>query len=238
MTMAIIPLYYYYGRLRECCCEKYLAFFALSFLFLVAMANRSNLFASVIILSVATIGIKSKYRFFYVFLTVVVAAIIFSFTESYWNDLVTETNSNISDADYNRNKAFAYFIFEGSNHFLTKFLGNGFLSARSSDTMALLREMGIYNSDMGFIGFWNQFGIIPVVIFIMLPILAIKNRFFPPYLKMLGAHILLCSYSTSYYGASGHAIIFILFYFLYVYHCTLISCCGMLSMNWQSKKYL
>ena len=238
MAMAIIPLYYYYGRLRECYCEKYLAFFALSFLFLIVMANRSNLFASVIILSVATIGIKTRYRFFYIFLTLVIAAIIFSFTGSYWNDLIIETNSNISNADYNRNKAFAYFIFEGSNHFLTQILGNGFLSSRSGDLMARLMEMGIYNSDMGFIGFWNQFGIIPIVVFVMLPILAIKNRFFPPYLKMLGAHILLCSYSTSYYGAPGHAIIFILFYFLYVYHCTLISCCGMLSMNWQNKKYL
>ena len=200
------------------------------------MANRSNLFASVIVLGVATVGIKSRYKFFYVFLTVIIAAIIFSFTESYWNDLIIETNSNISDADYNRNKAFAYFAFEGSNHFLTQILGNGFLSSRSGDVMARLREMGIYNSDMGFIGFWNQFGIIPIIVFIMLPILAIKNRFFPPYLKMFGAHILLCSYSTSYYGAPEHAIIFILFYYFCMRHCMLIKSCGMLSMERQNNK--
>lgn len=216
MTMAIIPLYYYYGQLQELLCRKNVVMFSLAFLFLVVMANRSNLFASVILLCFATLCIKTRYRSTYIILIAVVATVFLSVTAEYWIELVAETEANVNDNDYNRNKAFAYYIFEGSNHFLTQIFGNGYLSSRSSDTMASLMEMGIYNSDLGFIGFWNQFGIIPIVVFIMLPILAIKGKWTPIYLKLFGAHILLCSYSTSYYGISGHAVIFILFYYLYV----------------------
>ena len=218
MTMAIFVLYYYYDKIRDCANRVNVFYFALAFVFLLAMSNRSNLFAAVITIVISAMLVKSQNRSRIIAIVLLGAVVSFFVLDSYWSSLLDETTNQVNNDDYNRNKALYYYLYEGSENFLTKILGNGFLSSRSSRVMADLMDMGIYNSDMGFVGFWNQFGIIPVIIFIMMPILAIKNKVMPLYVKMIGSHILLCSYSISYYGATSHAIIFILFYYLYIFH--------------------
>ena len=218
MTMAIFVLYYYYDKIRDCANRVNVFYFALAFVFLLAMSNRSNLFAAVITIVMSAMLVKSQNRSRIIAIVLLGAVVSFFVLDSYWSSLLDETTNQVNNDDYNRNKALYYYLYEGSENFLTKILGNGFLSSRSSRVMADLMDMGIYNSDMGFVGFWNQFGIIPVIIFIMMPILAIKNKVMPLYVKMIGSHILLCSYSISYYGATSHAIIFILFYYLYIFH--------------------
>ncbi len=217
MTMAIFVLYYYYDKIRDGINRVNIFYFALAFVFLLAMSNRSNLFAAVITIAASAMLVKSQNRSRIIAIVLLGIVVSIFVLDSYWTSLFEETNSQVHNDDYNRNKALYYYLYEGSENFLTKILGNGFLSSRSSRVMADLMTMGIYNSDMGFVGFWNQFGIIPVIIFIMLPILAIKNKTMPLYVKMIGSHILLCSYSISYYGSSSHAMIFILFYYLFVF---------------------
>jgi len=218
MTLAIFPLYYYFSKFKETFDKRHLIGLISAFAFLIVMSNRSNLFAVIIAIGAVYLFNKSRDKSFIILFVVAFSVLAYATTASYWDELFAETIDQINDVDYNRNKAFTYFFYQANEHWLTNILGNGFLSFRASNTMANLMEDGIYNSDMGFLGFWNQFGIIPIVAFIMIPFYAIKDYKIPLYLKLLGLHIWLCSYSTSYYGAAGHAIIFIFVYYLLVYH--------------------
>ena len=215
-TMAIFVMYYYYYKFKDDTNYVNIFYFALAFIFLLAMSNRSNLFAAVITITVSSIIVKSQNKSRIVAIVLLGFLVSFFAMDSYWSSLFAETGEQLNDDDYNRIKAFNYYLHEGSRNLLTVILGNGFLSSRASSIMEDLMALGIYNSDMGFIGFWNQFGIIPVIVFILLPLFAIKNKTIPLYVKMIGAHILLSSYSIGYYGSPGHAMIFILFYYLFV----------------------
>ena len=80
-------------------------------------------------------------------------------------------------------------------------------------------EEGIYNSDVGFIGYWNQFGIIPVVaIFTMYFSVLKKRNKYPFFMKLVVVYSIICGMTTIYYGASVKIMHLVLFYYLFYYY--------------------
>ena len=115
-------------------------------------------------------------------------------------------------------KAFMYFVYEANKNWVTIILGNGFLSRYSTLQMYDLMESGIVNSDMGMIGFWNQFGIIPVFVFVFYSLKAIFHKHMPLYVKAIGLHFLIGAFTMCYFAFDVQALLFILFYYLYSYY--------------------
>lgn len=218
LELLLFPLYYYGEKMRNSFSwNNMLVVGAILAMFFI-IQNRSTLFVSVFIISLMLLTNKSQYRFIY---TVIIVALgVFSLyqTAEIWLSLLRETQNQLADTNYNRVKAFNYFIYEGYQNWFVFLFGNGFLSAHSTTHMQDMMGMGVYNTDLGFVGFWNQFGIIPVAVFIIYCVKTLIKKKMPVYVKALALHILLNSLTIAYFLTGVRALWFILFYYLYVYY--------------------
>ena len=151
-------------------------------------------------------------------LGMIIVAILLFFTWNVWVDLTEETISQLNNEDYNRVLAYNYYLFEANNNWITTVLGNGLLSTRVTSQMYDLWEAGIVNSDVGFIGYWNQLGLIPIFVFFVVIIKALVAKTCPFFVKALGAHILGGALTMSYFGDPSTILWFSLFYYLFVYY--------------------
>lgn len=214
-ALICIPLFYALQRLKENFTIKNLLSYIFIFAVLFINQNRSTLFPVIIISMWILLQIKSKYKPLIWILCICMFSLFFYYLYESINALIEQTFEELADPDYNRNKAFAYFLYSFSPNIWCTIFGNGFLSANTTSIMANLMSVGIYNSDMGFIGFWNQFGIIPVIVFLYVYISALFNKRVSLYLKLTSLLALTCSLTISYYGSITHMIFFIVFYYLF-----------------------
>ena len=188
------------------------------FLFIIYIVqNRSTLFPSVILYVVTLFSLKSgKYNFFIKGLLLAFMAVMISVTASQWVELFEETQNQMGDEDYNRMLAYAFFLTQYSPHWICDFIGNGFISAKSSDIMQSLMEDGIYNSDVGFVGFWNHFGLLPIIVMLSLIIKSFYRKV--PYVVKCNAFFLFaCSLTIAYFVQLGYILWLCLYIYMYSY---------------------
>ena len=213
-----IPLFYYLQQIKDRFNTK--SFLKVLFLLFVIfiVENRSTLFPAIVFTLYTFVFIKSKYK--PIIWTVIFVIGVFFAIENLdvFTSLIEQTTEELGDQDYNRNKAWSYFLYMFSPHWSCYILGNGFLSAHYSPIMQLLMKEGIYNSDVGFIGYWNQFGIIPIFVFLVMYIKTLRNNSFPYFLKCMSLFALMGSLTLSYYGQCVHIFYFMLFYYLYYFY--------------------
>lgn len=210
-----IPLFMRLQMLREKFTSKDLSWIVFYLTIIFMMQNRSILFGSLLITGYQLIKMKSKYK--PVILTVCIGLFIY-FGIDIINNLVVETETQLADSEYNRNKALAYFLSATTENSINAILGCGFISAHVSPIMQNLMDNGIFNSDVGLVGFWNQYGIIPVIAILYLFISTVKSKFMPQYMKMLALLHLSCILTIEYYGTYNAMLRFLLFYYLYFYY--------------------
>lgn len=215
-AMAAMPLYYYTCKLKKRFSRKVLMRFLICILFVMVMQNRSLLFSSILLIIFAFLRGGGRRQFLISVSALAFLAVMFAATFGFWMDLFQETVMDVGNSDYNRNVALLYFFTEGNPSLLTTLFGNGFLSSHSTDLMKDLMSQGIFNADLGFIGYWNQYGLLPIAGFLSVLFFIIR-RPVPMFLKMNAAQILVCSITICYYGEMSHAMSFILLYYLTVY---------------------
>ncbi len=132
--------------------------------------NRTIILASALLALQAALSNKSASK--RLTTEVLIGMIIFAgglLVYKYVDALVSQTLDELSNPEYNRIKAFNYFM-SGANGKMSYVWGNGFISGNVSDLMEMLRREGIYHSDLGLVGFWNQFGILAVGVILTLVI--------------------------------------------------------------------
>lgn len=215
-SLIAIPFYYALQELKEHFNLKSLlfAFFLLCFMYL--MARRSMLFPMAILMVFTLLKIRSKYKPLLLFFLALVIGYGIYMTIGTWTSLIEETMTQLMDSEYNRNKAYNYFLFEASPNWVCVLFGNGFLSAHTTSLMQDMMELGVHNSDLGFIGYWNQFGLIPVITMLYMYIKALLKVEYPYFLKLIAIHTLICGFTISYFAAVMHMLSFIFFYYLFV----------------------
>lgn len=190
--------------------------FLTAFLFVTVLfyQNRSTLFSCVLIAALYLITLRNTRRnlklkvFFFV-----VAAIFFAVSLGLWTSLFLETGSQLSNSDYNRNLAYVYFLLEAPQGMLNYILGCGFLSSNTTSLMQDMMAMGVYNSDVGFIGMWNQFGLIPVVTIVGYCFAHI-GKGSSSLVKANSLFILLCSLTTAYFFDTSKILWLCIFLYL------------------------
>ena len=179
MQFVALSFIFALDSLRKCFSVRNLVetvfFFGAVFL----LQNRTTLFAVSCIMVVALFTIKgldrrrTKYiRVFSATLLVVALAI----TAPQWIKLVTQTRLELGNSDYNRILAYTYFLTSACPGLLYYFTGTGLISAKVSSHMKDLMAMGIYNSDVGLVGMWNHYGIIPVVAILVIVLSGLFGR--------------------------------------------------------------
>lgn len=145
------------------------------FALLFVIQNRTIIFASIVISLFSALSNKSPRQRLTMAvvitgLSVMAGVVIYQA----FHALLEETINNLTDPEYNRVKAFKYFI-SGVNGKMSYIWGNGFISGYVNTIMESLRREGIFHSDLGFIGFWNQFGILAVGVQIYLAITGLSS---------------------------------------------------------------
>lgn len=217
LSIATIPIFYNLMLLREKFQWRYMAVIIFCYAYIFMMQNRSTLFPVTLLIVLSLWSIRSRYRYILIFSCLVASVLFIIQTSDAWMRLFDETTAQLSDEDYNRNVAFHYYIFEANSNWLSAILGNGFLSSNTTSLMQDLMKQGIYNSDMGFIGFWNQYGIIPIIVFTWIMLVPlIRRKKYSWYLKLWALQMLMCSFTISYFGISVHLIYFALYYYLFM----------------------
>ena len=220
LPLLTFPLFYYCQKLRSSFRSDYLVKVLLYVLSFLIIQNRSTLFIVLPVLAYTVLTIKTKRKYLVIGLGAVMLVVGLYFASGIIGTLFEETVSDLDSGDeYNRIRAYAYFLFEADTNWFTGIFGHGFISAKTTSLMQDLMEEGIYNSDVGLIGFWNQFGIIPVILFLYYPIAALFSKCMPYLMRAESVMLLGCSFTISYYAAFYTNILwFSLFYYLYVYY--------------------
>lgn len=180
------------------------------------MQNRSTLFpVTLLVLYTIICGTKSKNKFFIIVFVAFVSIIAIVYTQDVWLELFAETTEQLEDSDYARAIELAYFFSPEANPgFLTYFLGNGMISKNTHSWVELLHEAQIFNSDVGFVGFWNYFGIIPIIVFLVTMLKPIMGKNYSYYLKLWATQMLVCSITISYFAAPIYCFYYSLFFYL------------------------
>lgn len=242
-AVAVIPLFFALDNLRQKMSVKDLAIalFCLTFLFF--LQNRSSLFPAALIFAVTILLNKGKNRWLVISLGIILGIILVAATAAVWNNLIEETISNLGNDDYNRIKAYLYFFSPQAYPSPMSFiLGNGFLSAHSSSEFSDLMDQGIYYSDVGYIGFFNQFGILPIAAFIIMLAMPFKQtsrlavarkitngqegplklvrirdlrrQGYSYFMKIFSIFMIITSLTIGYYGQASSMIVFAIYYYL------------------------
>lgn len=214
-TIMMLLTPFYLERLKEKHDIKSLLIVFFCFLFAFLLENRSMLFSVTILIGWTMLTIKNKNNWIVVLTMAIIVAMVAYSTIDVWNALFEETSIQVEDEEYNRNKAIKYFLFEASPSIWCYIFGNGFLSTHATSLMQDMMAAGVYNSDVGFIGYWNQFGIIPIIVFLMMLIPAAIGKRCSYAVRCIALIILMCSFTSSYFGIYYMRLFFCMFYYLY-----------------------
>lgn len=188
-----ISLFFCLDRLKKVFSARNLVssvfFFAAVFL----LQNRSMLFICAVLFAYTFFTVKgnsSKQTAVIRYGTLLIVALFIGVTAPQWLKLFKETSSQLGNDDYNRLLAYNYFLFQACPGFIHYFTGTGLISAKTSSIMKDLMDAGIYNSDVGFVGLWNHYGILPILVIIIFVFKGLKKGM-PLYILFNAVFILI-----------------------------------------------
>lgn len=188
--------------------------------FIILYQNRSLIIGIIIIFLYSIIRLKSRHKPIIIGCICIIGTILITYTLNIWESLWEESQTQLADEDYNRWKALYYYLYDYSPNLWCYLLGNGMPSGGNSylgNLMLLNLEKGIVASDLGMIGMWTNYGMLPLIgIYYALIQLLIK-RYFPLWLKFASFHILLVPTIFQFWQGMG-ILFFILIIYMYVYY--------------------
>ena|ERR1035437_6311749 len=191
----------------------------LVFFFIILYQNRSMILGVAPIFVYSIIKFKSRQKTFVIIglSVILVAAVIL--TSDIWLGMINNTQSNLNETDYNRWKALYYYFYEYSQNWFCYLFGNGFPSGGKSPLGNLMWSnftKGIYASDLGMIGMWVDYGLIPLIALYTILISIIRYKYFPLYLKFICLHVLFVP-TIFHFWANPGITFFVIIIYLYAY---------------------
>lgn len=199
--------------------KKFLhAMFWLAFLFL--YQNRSLLIGAILIFIYSIIKLKGRHKPIITF-TIVFLVILGIYSS--WDiiiSLINETNEQLNNQNYNRWKALEYYLYEYSPNLWCYIWGNGLPAGGKSEFGNLLWEnmkQGIYGSDLGLIGMWTDYGVIPLICIYFVVFRVLAKKYFPLFLKFICLHILIVP-TIFHFWENPNMYTFVLLFYLYAYY--------------------
>ncbi len=216
-----VLIYFYYLT------QKYITNFSFNtflkatalFIFIFLYQNRSMLIGASLIYIYSLLKYKSKYKTIIFIGQILLLFVVLILTKNIWQGLIEESNSQIGDSDYGRWKALEYYIYTYSPNWFCNIFGNGMPSVGKSALGNLYlsnMEKGMFISDIGMIGMWAFYGVIPLITIYYILIKSIIKKGFPLYLKFISFHIILIPTIFQFSNYMG-ILFFSLIIYLYIY---------------------
>lgn len=220
LEILVIVLYYYCGRVYRHYNSRDMMKVLALFLMLAVFQSRSNLFPAMLILGFTIIGARGINVYLKTLVIVSASCVLLFVLGDMIAGLFADTQREMSTSYDPRIVALEYFSNFNNRDLPEIFFGTGAISFQTSNYVKNLQAMHIHYSDLGFIGFWHQFGIIPISMFIYSLIRGFVNtkKNIPIYVKFLAIHITICGATISYFDIPIRDMWFCLFYYLYWYY--------------------
>lgn len=197
-------------------------FFEASFflVFILLYQNRSMILGVIPIFLYSMYKFKSNYKSSIIAVSSIIIVIGIIYTTDIWMLLINNTQSNLGASDYNRWKALYYYFGNYSSNWFCYIFGNGYPSGGNSPLGNLMWanfERGIFSSDLGMIGMWVDFGLIPLIAIYSIIVTILRRKFFPLYLKFICLHILFVPTIFHFWSNPGVSF-FVLIIYLHAYY--------------------
>ena len=180
--------------------------------------NRTTLLASIVLAGFILYTMKMSARKIILIVVVVLTVLLmFVYTSGQWGALYQETLDQISNPEYNRIKALNYMF--ARRNFLRYMLGDGFISANVNPIIIRLQEDGIFHSDVGFVGMWHQYGVLPVAAILVITIKGLASRWKPFIVRAAAIYVLVGALTLSYFALGESMMWLSIFFYLYYSEC-------------------
>ena len=143
---------------------------------------------------------------------IVLGMLLLVYTAAQWEILVEETIEQLLDPEYNRNKAFTYVF--SHRDWIRHLLGDSLISTNVHPLMLRLQEDGVFFSDIGLIGFWNQYGVLGTLTILVTIFKGLsKNR--PFLVRGVALYFLVGIATLSYFAIFESLFVLSLYWYLY-----------------------
>lgn len=215
-----MALFFYLERLKNSFSSRDLIGAILFFVGIFLLQNRSMLFITALFVAYVFFSIRGNSPRLTIILRGSIILVILGLigvTIPQWVKLFNETASNLGNADYNRILAYNYFLFQACPEPIYYLTGMGLISSNTSSIMKDLMDAGIYNSDVGFIGLWNHYGILPIIAVLIVVVQGLKKDS-PLVVKFNALFIIGSSLTLACFNTLDKLLWYCLFVFL-TYEC-------------------
>lgn len=190
----------------------------MAFIFL--YQNRSMLIGAVPLFVYSMFKFKSVSKIYILVVLTILLIVGIIYTSDIWMNLITTTQNNLNETDYNRWKSLAYFFNDYSHSWFCYVFGNGFPSGGNSqlgNQMWSNFTKGIFASDLGMIGMWVDYGLIPLIAIYSILASIIRHTYYPMYLKFIGLHIIFVPTIFHFWANPGISF-FVIIIYLHAYY--------------------
>lgn len=215
IRLITIPICYYAYKIKCGINRNSLIRLIILFLILFMGQNRSTIFSCTIIIVYCIVLSKSKDKFIKFTLIGLISIISIYYLKDIFLSLIEETNSQINSSYDPRVVAMNYFLDFSRMDILQILFGTGIISFNTSDYVLKLQQAHIHYSDVGFVGFWSQFGIAPTLLLAYELIKGVISRNSELFVKFIGITMLICSVTISYFEEVTSIIWFVCFYYFW-----------------------
>lgn len=220
----LVPFYLYYliNRLVHKADIHDIIECSVFMLYIIAVQNRSTIIGTLPFYCYGILCMKSTRKGTYLGIAFMLIIILLPFLDTIYNSLMEETQRQLEDKNYNRWQALSLYLIEMKKDFITILFGNGVWSKSGSylSQMTITQETrGTYISDIGWLGTYFYYGIIPVGILIWFALKAIFTKYVPAYLKYFSIWLLFVPTIHPYLMLNtGGTIEFAMFFYLIMYY--------------------
>ncbi len=189
---------------------------------IIAVQNRSTLLGALPVFGWCMFRMRSRNKLLVYICIGILLIIAIPYIQIIYNSLVEETQLQLDDDNYNRWQALSFYLVEMKTKLYHYLIGNGVWSISGEYTRLMVAAQtfrGCYISDIGILGTFFYYGIIPLFIIYRYCYVALKDKKVPTAMKWYAIWIICVPTIHPYLmlTADGNAIIAFFFYFVTYY---------------------
>lgn len=220
--LAVIYLYYKIGKLFHLPQIQDIIEVSIFMLYILLIQNRSTIIGTLPFYCIGIAMMKTKKKTLFIFLIIIILAIILPLLNNIYESLTNETKRQLEDENYNRWQSLSFFLIEMKKNLISIIVGNGVWSKSGTYVKMMIQNQysrGTYISDIGWLGAYFYYGIVPIIYLLYYSVKAIVNKKVPSYLKYYASWIILIPTIHSFLMLTTEgAILFSMFFYLVMYY--------------------
>lgn len=215
LELMMIPIYYYSSRIKYNMYRQDIFRIVVLFIILLSGQNRSTIFPSAVFVAYCFLFSKTTDKFVKYSLIICIGIIVSYYLIDKISSMIDLTEKQITSSYDPRVVALNYFLDFHRMSIPQILFGTGIISYNTSDYLLKLQQAHIHYSDVGFVGFWYQFGIAPTLFMLYAIIKGVISKNSALYVKFIGCSMLICGITISYFAATGPIVWFVCFFYLW-----------------------